>query len=63
LAFSNKAILAELRTGGKISVPGVAGPIPEPALKLVEAVKIAGLFKEQLGVELALNVQIAAVIV
>jgi hypothetical protein len=52
-----------LFSGGKINVPGVAGPIPAPALKFVEAVKTAGLFKEQLGVELVLNAQIAAVIV
>jgi hypothetical protein len=52
-----------LFNGGKINVPGVAGPIPEPPVKLAEEVKTAGLFKEQLGVELALNAQIVAVIV
>jgi hypothetical protein len=56
-------MFAWLAIGGKISVPGVAGPIPEPPVKLAEEVKIAGLFKEQLAVELALNVQIVAVIV
>jgi len=41
-------------------VPGVAGP-PEPPLKFAEEVKTAGLVNAQLAVELALNVQIAAV--
>ena len=62
-AFSKRAWFAWFAKAGVIKVPGVAGPIPEPAEKLVEAVKTAGLVKEQLAVALELKAHTVALMV
>jgi len=55
-------MFAAFERGHCNAVPGAAGP-PEPPVKFVEAVKVAELLREQLGVEVALRVQTVALIV